>query len=124
MATSIGGQAFNGCTSLTSVNIPAAARIETNVFENCTSLGSVTLGVNPPTVGTNIFADIDVNRPVTVRIPSGSLEAYNPGGTFNNADTATNNWGNAFRGKGWDRDTGIYGGFGGNGFIQLTFEGY
>jgi hypothetical protein len=67
-----------------------------------------------------MFRDLNTNRPVTVRIPSGSLIAYNPGSTFTNADTATNNWGNAFRGIGWDGINYLAGSVNSN--IQLTFE--
>lgn len=42
--TTIGDSAFNGCTSLTSVNIPSSATIDENAFGNCTSLTNITYG--------------------------------------------------------------------------------
>ena len=51
--TSIGNNAFAGCTSLTSIDIPAnVTSIGNNAFAGCSSLKTVTmLGDNPPTLG-------------------------------------------------------------------------
>ena len=63
-----------------------------------------------------------VNDPknVIVRIPSGA-SGYGvlP---FNNADTSSSNWGNAFRGKGWDGTSYLSGTVNSN--INLVFETY
>ena len=42
-ATSIGASAFQGCTGLTSVELPAATSIGSNAFQGCTGLTSVEL---------------------------------------------------------------------------------
>ena len=39
----VGAKAFEGCTSLTSVSLPAATNIDYSAFEGCTSLTSVSL---------------------------------------------------------------------------------
>jgi hypothetical protein len=57
-------------------------------------------------VGTGIFQS-DYAGTVTVRIPAGVKANYGvpnlPAVNFNNSNTTNNNWGNAFRGKGWIR---------------------
>ena len=97
-ATSIGGVAFGGCTGLTEVSFPAATSIGSHVFvrTGLTPL-SVYLGSNAPTVGTFMFLDVSNNKTVTVKVPSGAT-GYGTSPT----DITTQNWGNAFRGRGWD----------------------
>jgi hypothetical protein len=97
-AASIGDQAFDNCTSLKSGFIPAAASIRSNAVSNTgdTSL-TITLGTTPPTLGTEIF-DSTSNKNVTVQFPLEGTAAY---GNVP-ADTTTQNWGNAFRGMGWN----------------------
>jgi hypothetical protein len=74
-----------------------------------------------------MFADIDTALTVTVKIPESAKSAYGvpnlPGTNFNNSDTSTNNWGNAFRGKGWNGGTNYYNGEV-NTNITLVFETY
>jgi hypothetical protein len=136
--TGVGGYAFFGCTALTSVSLPAATSISGSAFEGCTGLTTVslpaatsignyafgdtggtpltlTLGVTAPTLGANMFYDVTADKAVTVKVPSGAT-GY---GTVP-VNTTDNNWGNAFRGRGWDGSaygTGIV-----NGNIKLTVE--
>jgi hypothetical protein len=137
LVTSIGNETFQRCRSLTSVSLPLVASIDFRAFENCISLTTVTLGVNPPTVGSIIFSVISNTNPpadpptkplggldITVRIPAGSYANYGlPSNLyFDNDDTTTNNWGNAFRGRGWDGTNYLPGPVNAN--VRFTFEEY
>ena len=52
----IGNNAFNGCTGLTSIDIPdSVTTIGDGVFNGCTGLTSVTLGHGVKTIGDNAF---------------------------------------------------------------------
>jgi hypothetical protein len=64
-----------------------------------------------------MFSD-SPGKSVTVKVPSGAT-GY---GTvpFDNGDTSADNWGNAFRGKGWDGTSYLTGTVNGN--ITLTIE--
>lgn len=54
--TSIGNQAFNHCTNLTSVNIPDnVTEIGFNAFDHCQKLTSVTIGNGVTSIGSNAF---------------------------------------------------------------------
>jgi hypothetical protein len=100
-ATSIGEMAFDGCAGLVSVSLPAAKSIGQHTF-NATGNQSLTLtlGAAAPVVGVGLFSSINQAKDVTINVPSGA-SGYG-GIPFDNADAATQNWGNAFRGMGWD----------------------
>jgi hypothetical protein len=55
---------------------------------------------------------------VSVKVPSTALSAYGPVPT----NTTENNWGNAFRGRGWDGTAYLTGTV--NSKITLTFDTY
>jgi hypothetical protein len=113
-ATSIGTYAFSECTSLASVTLPAATSIGDGAFPGCTSLTSVTLPAAPPSVGLNMFGLLSPAITVTVKAPGIELRSPTGYGTEPaTSDTTSNNWGNAFRGKGWDRISGYK-----NGIVQ------
>jgi hypothetical protein len=97
MAETIGTYAFHGCTSLESVSIPMATTIGVRVFHNTgTTALTITLGSTVPTVGTDSFSYVTSPKNVTVKRPSSATGyGYSP------TNTTTDNWGNAFRGKGW-----------------------
>ena len=135
-AAYIGKAAFNGCTSLETVNIPAATFIGEDTFRNTgtTSL-TVTMGATPPSVDITLFYEVSRTKNVTVRIPS---DATGYGIAPASTNTQTLNWGNAFRGRGWNinnldwRANNGYGPFYRpgtynsrvNSNIRLTFETY
>jgi hypothetical protein len=98
-ATSIGVSAFASCISLATVDLPVAASIGNNAFGNTgTGALTVTLGANtPPALGTEIFYYVNSGKAVTVQVPNGAT-AYGSS-PVNDSD---DNWGNGFRGGGWD----------------------
>jgi hypothetical protein len=101
--TSIGMYAFSGCSSLTSVSLPAATSIGNSAFSYTggTAL-TVTLGATAPTLGADLFENyVSVPKTVTVLVPSGATGYGSIPATYSGSD-ATGKWGNAFRGKGWN----------------------
>ena len=73
--TSIGNDAFYRCDGLTSVTIPSSVTsIGNGTFDSCTSLASVTcFATTPPTLGSEVFKSINTN---TCGVPSTSIDAY------------------------------------------------
>jgi hypothetical protein len=120
-AVYIGIRAFQDCGALSTLNIQAATSIGDRAFRNTggTPL-TITLGAIAPTVGTYIFDSVG-GKSVTLRIDSKAMAGYGAA-NFENGDTSTNNWGNAFRGKGWNSISELYGSGTINGNISLTFN--
>jgi hypothetical protein len=67
-----------------------------------------------------MFGQVDSAKTVTVKVPSGATGYGTVPGTYTGSDT-TDNWGNAFRGKGWSSTNG-YGIGTVNTNITLTIE--
>ena len=66
--TSIGSDAFNGCTYLTSVTIPnSVRRIGEWAFENCSGLTSITIGNSVTSIGSSAFANCSGLEKVIVK---------------------------------------------------------
>jgi hypothetical protein len=115
-AQTIGGWAFYGCNALEEVSLPAAQTIREYAFAFTGSASlTVTLGDTVPTLGTVIFHDVTSPKTVTVKVPSG-VSGYGS----SPANTTDDNWGNAFRGKGWDGTDYLGGTVNGN--ITLTIQ--
>jgi hypothetical protein len=78
-------------------------------------------------VGNSIFNSIPNSQTVTVRIPESAKAGYGvpglPDTPYDNSNTSADNWGNAFRGRGWD-GTNYGSGYWPNGSILLVFETY
>ena len=72
---SIGG-AFDGCSSLTSIEIPSSViSIGNYAFYRCNSLNSMTVLANtPPALGNSVF--YNVNKSIPVYVPAGTVSAY------------------------------------------------
>jgi len=129
-ATSISAFAFSSCTGLQSVNFPQVTSIDSYAFRGCTGLQSlnipkvtsigtfafiytgnatlsITTGPAAPTLANSIFYGITSAKTVMVKIPSGAT-GYTPfsGSTVTLSGTDTTaNWGNGFRGGGWNGTT-------------------
>jgi hypothetical protein len=100
--TSIGREAFTGCTGLSTLNFPAVASIGMWAFADTgTQALAVILGSTPPSVEEALFWAFDFAKTVAVKVPSGATDYGTLPGTYTGAD-ATENWGNAFRSKGWN----------------------
>lgn len=87
--TSIGGRAFYGCNSLTSVIIPnSVTSIGYNAFYDCNSLTSVTIGNSVTSFGTGVFRNcyaldsIISNAMTAPTIQSSTFREVKDGGTL------------------------------------------
>jgi hypothetical protein len=109
----IGDSAFVSCTSLTSVDLPNAVSIGEGAFGYTGSTGlTVTLGATAPTLGVNIFTGVNISngvesKDVVVLVPSGATGYGTVPGEYK--DGSSSNWGNGFRGKGWDGSASLAG---------------
>jgi len=74
--TGIDGNAFHGCSGLTSITIPnSVTSIEGYAFYYCVGLESITCkAVNPPALGEDVF--YDVNTTIPLYVPEESISAY------------------------------------------------
>ena len=75
--TTIGHEAFSGCTNLQKVNIGNSVKtIGRDAFDNCTSITQISSeAVVPPTCNLNVFADINKSKCKLI-VPKNSLDAY------------------------------------------------
>ena len=119
-ATSIGQKAFASCAALTEVSLPAATSIGFSAFSDTgTSDLIVTLGSTAPTLGASMFSSINDAKTVTVKVPSNATEYGTLPSTYSGEDE-TVNWGNGFRGKGWNGSAFTSGSINSN--ITLTIQ--
>jgi hypothetical protein len=121
VAESIASYAFNGCTALASVTLTAAESIGNYAFQNTgTQAIVVTMGDAAPRLGQLMFYNVSSAKTVTVKVPSGATGyAASLPFTVSGSD-ATVNWGNGFRGRGWDGIGFTYSNLNQN--INLTIE--
>ncbi|MHB9291043.1 hypothetical protein Holit_00113 [Hollandina sp. SP2] len=87
-----GGGVFTGCTSLVTLNIPTITNLGGQAFFQCENSAPlvITMGAAAPTVGENLFLNVDSPRTVTVKRPADGASSY------------TEDWKTNFTGKGWD----------------------
>ncbi|MHB9295143.1 hypothetical protein PilKf_00884 [Pillotina sp. SPG140] len=78
-AETISDYAFEACKALEEVDIQNAKTIGTNVFQNTGSTSLVIrLGAEVPTLtGTELFYSVNVEKTVTLQVPSAVLSSYN-----------------------------------------------
>jgi uncharacterized repeat protein (TIGR02543 family) len=110
-ATYIGSGAFSNCNSLSSASFPKVTEIATphSFFDTAevfaytgTTALTITLGPNAPTLGCDMFKEYTYSaKIVTVMVPAGATGYGTIPSTYSGTDT-TENWGNGFRGGGWD----------------------
>jgi hypothetical protein len=84
--TSIGQYAFRDCSSLTTINLPAGlTSIGSYAFNRCNNLGSITVAsANPPTLSGSLWSG---TLATLIYVPSASLDQYkNANGWKNHAD--------------------------------------
>ena len=82
----IGGSAFYGCSSLTSIEIPnSVTSIENSAFYGCSSLTNVTIGNSVTTIGNNAFANCSSLTSITIPNSVTSIENY----AFSGCDSLT-----------------------------------
>jgi hypothetical protein len=126
-ALSIGGQAFRGCTALETLSLPKAASIGQYAFWGTGGQAlEITLGAAAPTLGPQMFYDVAVLKSVTVKVPSSGATGY---GSIPAAYTETNspytiNWGNGFRGGGWNGSAMLSYDVNSNITLRVVSEGY
>ncbi len=74
--SSIGDNAFQGCSNLTDVSIPqTVTEIGDNAFDGCSNLTGVTMqGTEPPALGSDVFSGCVL---LTVSVPQSAASAYN-----------------------------------------------
>jgi hypothetical protein len=120
--TTVGDSAFQNCTGLTSISLPAATSIGEWAFGNTETekVLTITLGVTPPELGTEMFyAVYDGTKSVTVKVPDNAAWSGKTGSFTGN--NAADTWGNGFRGGGWN-GTNMTDGSKINENINLTIE--
>ena len=72
--TSIGNEAFSGCSSLTTINIPnSVTTIGDDAFSDCPSLNDIYCYVTTPPGFENYYS---INYSATLHVPAASLAAY------------------------------------------------
>jgi hypothetical protein len=82
------------------VSLPAVTTIGANAFAftGTAKALTITLGDTAPTLGIEMFSGVTTGtKQVTVEVPAGAT-----GDGSSPANTTENNWGNAFRGRGWN----------------------
>jgi hypothetical protein len=118
VATIIGESAFASCAVLATVSLPKVTHIKTKAFSSTGTTGlTITLGAStPPLLGINMFNGVNSSKNVTVKVPSTAA------GYGSSPSDTNDNWGNAFRGKGWDGGSGSYLNGTVNANISLTIQ--
>ena len=73
----IGSHAFDGCSGLTSINLPAdITEIDFNAFEGCSGLTSIYVYAEKvPKIGSYVFAGVDAKK-CTLYVPMGTCDDY------------------------------------------------
>jgi hypothetical protein len=86
------GGVFTGCTSLVTLDIPQITSLGAQAFTLCENSEPlvITMGPVAPTVGENLFLNVDSPRTVTVKRPPSAATGY------------TDDWKTNFKGKGWN----------------------
>jgi hypothetical protein len=123
-ATSIGGYAFMSCVNLAAASLPRATSIGDHTFDATGGKAlAVMLGSTDPALGSGMFSHVGTAKTVTVKVPSGEAAWDGKTGTYSGGSPYAENWGNGFRGGGWDGSA-FLSGNAVNGNITLIIETY
>ena len=82
-ATSIGNCAFWGCDALTSVSLPAATSIDYKAFSDCSSLCDIYVGDQPAQCSDDSFSKITYAT-ATLHVPAGCASKYKEANSWKN----------------------------------------
>jgi hypothetical protein len=76
LVAGIGEYAFYDCDSLTTASLASAASIGERAFSDCDVLTKLYLSVSPPSLGSNVFSDINDSAMITIYVPSIAVREY------------------------------------------------
>jgi hypothetical protein len=77
--TTIGSSALSGCTALTSLYLPAVTAIKGSAFKDCSALVRVTMGSEPPELGSSVFTNTLFTKATSVAVmyvPGTAVQTY------------------------------------------------